>query len=77
MILSKTIFDFNKKANIQNWIVVNDVVMGGKSTSSFKLNADGNGAFVLAFTIKSAKYASLFLVLSFTFLPAPIIAAFS
>lgn len=45
MMISKTIFDFNKNADIQNWIVVNDVVMGGKSTSNFKLNAEGNGVF--------------------------------
>ena len=45
MIISKTIFDFNKTTNIQNWVIVNDVVMGGKSTSTFKLNADGNGVF--------------------------------
>lgn len=42
---SKTIFNFNKKANIQNWVIVNDLVMGGKSTSNFKLDIDGNGVF--------------------------------
>ena len=42
---SKIIFDFNKEANIQNWNVVNDVVMGGRSSSQFKLNSDGFGVF--------------------------------
>lgn len=42
---SKIIYDFNKNSNIQNWIVVDDVVMGGESSGSFKLNADGFGVF--------------------------------
>lgn len=42
---SKMIFDFNKEANIQNWNVVNDVVMGGRSSSQFKINSDGFGVF--------------------------------
>ena len=41
----KIIFDFNKKADIQNWNIVDDVVMGGKSSSQFKLNYDGFGVF--------------------------------
>ncbi|WP_367889210.1 hypothetical protein [Polaribacter filamentus] len=28
---SQIIFDFNKTSNIKNWIVIDDVVMGGKS----------------------------------------------
>ncbi|WNH09583.1 CIA30 family protein [Thalassobellus suaedae] len=39
------IFDFNKDADIQDWNVVDDVVMGGISSSEFKLNADGFGVF--------------------------------
>lgn len=42
---SKIIFDFNKEADIQDWNVVNDVVMGGSSSSQFKLNSDGFGVF--------------------------------
>ena len=42
---SKIIFDFNKEANIQYWNVVDDVVMGGRSSSQFKLNSDGFGVF--------------------------------
>ena len=42
---SQIIFDFTNKSNIQDWIVVDDVVMGGESTSTFKLNADGFGVF--------------------------------
>ncbi|MGY6648545.1 CIA30 family protein [Wenyingzhuangia sp. IMCC45574] len=42
---SKPIFHFYKNANIQNWVVVDDVVMGGISTGSFSLNPDGHGVF--------------------------------
>ncbi len=37
--------DFSKNNDLQAWFVVNDGVMGGRSTSSFELNADGNGLF--------------------------------
>ena len=39
------IFDFNKESNIQDWIIVDDVVMGGRSAGNFTLNADGFGVF--------------------------------
>lgn len=39
------IFDFNKKSNISQWKVVDDVVMGGRSDGSFTLNEAGNGVF--------------------------------
>lgn len=39
------IFDFNKTSNIQDWRIVNDVVMGGKSSSSFTLDTEGYGVF--------------------------------
>ncbi len=42
---SKIIFDFNKQADIQDWIVVDDVVMGGRSSGTFALNDDGFGVF--------------------------------
>ncbi len=42
---SKMIFDFNLNAGIQDWDVVDDVVMGGRSSSQFKLNSDGFGVF--------------------------------
>lgn len=42
---SQIIFDFNKKSNITNWVIVDDVVMGGKSSGTFKLNAEGHGVF--------------------------------
>ncbi len=42
---SKMIFDFNKGTDIQDWNVIDDVVMGGISSSQFKLNPDGFGVF--------------------------------
>jgi NADH dehydrogenase [ubiquinone] 1 alpha subcomplex assembly factor 1 len=41
---AQVIFDFNKKSDLQDWIIVNDVVMGGRSSSTFKLN-ENNGGF--------------------------------
>jgi NADH dehydrogenase [ubiquinone] 1 alpha subcomplex assembly factor 1 len=41
----QVIFDFNKKSDLQDWIIVNDVVMGGRSSSTFKLDEDGLGVF--------------------------------
>jgi hypothetical protein len=42
---SEVIFKFSKSSDIQNWIIVDDAVMGGRSSSTFKLNADGFGVF--------------------------------
>ena len=42
---SDIIFDFSKNAEIQNWLIVDDVVMGGKSSGTFNLNTDGFGVF--------------------------------
>jgi hypothetical protein len=39
------IFDFNKNSDIRNWIIIDDVVMGGKSSGNFKLNSAGHGVF--------------------------------
>ena len=39
------IFTFSKNANISNWRIVDDVVMGGKSNGTFKLNVNGYGEF--------------------------------
>lgn len=40
-----TLFDFNDKATIDNWRVVNDGVMGGLSQAEFSINAVGHGFF--------------------------------
>lgn len=37
------IFDFNKKSDIKEWRVVDDIVMGGKSNGVFRLHPDGYG----------------------------------
>lgn len=42
---SKMIFDFNIGADIEDWNVVDDVVMGGRSSSQFNLNSEGFGVF--------------------------------
>lgn len=40
-----TLFDFNEKATIDKWRVVNDDVMGGLSQAEFSLNSEGHGFF--------------------------------
>ena len=45
LMTSPLIFDFNKKSDIQNWRIVDDVVMGGRSSGNFSLNAEGHGVF--------------------------------
>lgn len=40
-----TIFNFNNEANLDNWYVVNDGVMGGLSKGKLTLNEDGIGVF--------------------------------
>ena len=42
---SVTIFDFNKKAKIQEWKIVDDTVMGGRSSGIFYLSTEGFGVF--------------------------------
>ena len=42
---TQMIFDFNKKSNIENWVIVDDVVMGGRSSGTFELYEDGQGVF--------------------------------
>lgn len=42
---SHMIFDFNKNSDIQSWIIVDDIVMGGRSSGNFSLSPDGFGVF--------------------------------
>lgn len=42
---SHVIFDFKKNSDLQNWFVVDDVVMGGRSLGTLKLNDNGQGVF--------------------------------
>lgn len=42
---AKTIFDFNSSADTKSWSTLNDDVMGGVSSSTFKINKDGHGLF--------------------------------
>ncbi|MFB0924113.1 MAG: CIA30 family protein [Vicingaceae bacterium] len=42
---SHIIFNSTKKSAIQDWSILDDIVMGGKSASTFKINANGCGVF--------------------------------
>ena len=39
------LFDFQAESDLQNWRVVDDVVMGGRSDGSFGINEEGHGVF--------------------------------
>lgn len=39
------LFDFNKDADLRNWYIVDDVVMGGESNGRFSIDDDGHGLF--------------------------------
>lgn len=39
------IFDFQKDKGLANWVVVDDVVMGGRSSGNFILSEEGYGLF--------------------------------
>lgn len=39
------IFDFTKDSNLSSWRIVDDVVMGGRSSGEFYLNKNGNAVF--------------------------------
>lgn len=45
MATQQILFNFTKDADLQDWRIVNDTVMGGVSSSFFQLDADGNGVF--------------------------------
>jgi len=43
--LTQPVFDFNAASNIDEWRVVNDGVMGGRSKGTFDINAEGHALF--------------------------------
>ena len=45
LVQSQLIFDFNHIAPVNDWTVVDDVVMGGRSTGQFKIDSEGHGVF--------------------------------
>ncbi len=42
---SMTLFQFTTESTIDNWRILDDVVMGGRSDGHFKINADGHGEY--------------------------------
>ncbi|MGO1752526.1 MAG: CIA30 family protein [Psychroflexus sp.] len=42
---TELIFKFTQEAQLENWTIVDDVVMGGKSTSQININDQGSGVF--------------------------------
>ena len=40
-----SIYDFSKNSKVSDWIIIDDVVMGGRSNGRFSIDEDGNGVF--------------------------------
>ena len=47
------LFDFSKESRLSSWRIVDDVVMGGRSNGSFKINEAGNGLFYGNISLKN------------------------
>jgi len=45
LVQSQLIFDFNHTTPVNEWTVVDDVVMGGRSYGRFRIDSEGNGVF--------------------------------
>jgi len=45
MVDNLILFDFNRGSETDNWTVINDVVMGGRSEADFSICPDGYGVF--------------------------------
>ncbi|MFN0729830.1 CIA30 family protein [Polaribacter gochangensis] len=45
MITNELIFDFNQQSNSSEWVILDDVVMGGSSYGDFQVNKNGHGQF--------------------------------
>lgn len=39
------IFDFNTDSDLRDWVIVDDVVMGGRSSGAFSVGREGHGVF--------------------------------
>ena len=53
MIQSSVIFDFNHIVGVSSWSIVDDDVMGGRSSGRCYLNEDGNGIFEGEISLKN------------------------
>lgn len=42
---SLSLFNFEPNSDLSNWNIVDDVVMGGRSSGSLTINEEGNGVF--------------------------------
>lgn len=48
-----SIFNFKKNVDIQDWNIVDDVVMGGRSNGLFALSPEGHGVFSGAISLEN------------------------
>ena len=53
LLMSQEIFDFKKSSDVSGWMVVDDIVMGGRSSGFFQLDKDGHGVFTGEVSLKN------------------------
>lgn len=53
MPIEHILFDFSTASNLNNWRIVDDGVMGGRSNGSFSLNEEGHGEFSGVISLKN------------------------
>ncbi len=50
---AQTLIDFKANPNTENWYVIDDVVMGGRSSGKFAINEEGYGEFSGAVSLEN------------------------
>ena len=50
---AQIIFNFSKNAQLNNWYVVDDGVMGGRSMGSIKQDQEGHGVFAGSISLEN------------------------
>jgi NADH dehydrogenase [ubiquinone] 1 alpha subcomplex assembly factor 1 len=50
---TSTIYNFTAQSNPQDWIIIDDVVMGGRSNGNFTISDDGHGIFSGAVSLEN------------------------
>ena len=53
MLPTTLLFDFSPQSDLSQWFIIDDVVMGGRSSGQFFLNAEGNGIFTGAVSLEN------------------------
>ena len=53
MLGNMMLYNFTSKSNTKDWYILDDAVMGGRSSGNFKINDDGHGLFFGIISLKN------------------------